>query len=155
MSVNVKRILGDKDYTVIDAKGHILGRLSSKIAKRLIYGENIVIVNAEKAVVTGKRSMNLNKYIEKSERGSQESGPYFPKHPENIFKRTVRGMLPWKNRRGRAAFEGLKVFIGVPEELKDMQFEYIDDALMEKVSKTDRYVTLGEISKYLGSKVIA
>ncbi len=155
MSVNVRRILGDEDYTVIDAKGHILGRLSSKIAKRLVNGENIVIVNAEKAVITGQRSMNLNKYIEKSERGSQESGPYFPKHPENIFKRTVRGMLPWKSRRGREAFKGLKVFIGVPEELKDMQFERIDDALMEKVSKTDRYVTLGEVSKYLGSKVVS
>lgn len=155
MSVNVKRILGDESYTVIDAKGHILGRLSSKIAKRLINGENIVIINAEKAVITGQRSMNLNKYVEKSERGSQESGPYFPRHPESIFKRTVRGMLPWKSRRGREAFKRLKVFIDVPEELRDMQFEYIDDALMEKVSKTDRYITLGEVSKYLGSKVIA
>lgn len=155
MSVNVKRILGNENYTVIDAKGHILGRLSTKIAKRLINGENIVIVNAEKAVITGQKSMNLNKYMDKREKGSQESGPYFPKHPESLFKRIVRGMLPWKNRRGQEAFKRLKVFMSVPEELEGMQFEYIDDALMEKVSKTDRYVTLGEVSKYLGSKVVA
>jgi large subunit ribosomal protein L13 len=155
MSVNIKRVLktlGD-DYTVINAEGHILGRLSSVIAKRLLRGEKIVVVNAEKAIVTGDRDMVFQRYKEKYDRGSKEKGPYFPRHPEKIFKRTVRGMLPWKSRRGREAYRRLRVFIGVPEELKDKEFEVVEQALYEKVSKTDKFVTLAEISEYLGYKL--
>jgi len=155
MSVNIKRVLktlGD-DYTVINAEGHILGRLSSVIAKRLLRGEKIVVVNAEKAIVTGDREMVFQRYKEKYDRGSKEKGPYFPRHPEKIFKRTVRGMLPWKSRRGREAYRRLRVFIGVPEELKDKEFEVVEQALYEKVSKTDKFVTLAEISEYLGYKL--
>ncbi len=154
VSVNVKRVLkllGD-DYVVINAEGHILGRLSSIIAKRLLNGEKIVVVNAEKVIITGDREMVLRRYKEKYDRGSKEKGPYFPRHPEKIFKRTVRGMLPWKSRRGREAYRRLRVFMGVPNELKDKKFEVVEDALYEKVSKTDKYVTLAEVSQYLGFK---
>jgi len=154
MSVNVKRVLkllGD-DYRVIDAEGHILGRLCSVIAKSLLKGEKIVVVNSEKVVITGDRQMVFEKYREKYERGSKEKGPYFPRHPEKIFKRTVRGMLP-KNRRGREVLKNLRVFIGVPEELKNSSVEKVECALMEKVSKAEKYVTLGEVSEYLGYKV--
>ena len=152
MTVNIKRVLkqlGD-DYKVINAEGHILGRLSSVIAKRLLNGEKIVVVNAEKAIITGDKEMVFQRYKEKYDRGSKEKGPYFPRHPEKIFKRTVRGMLPWKSRRGRDAYRRLKVFIGVPDELKDREFEVVENALHEKVSKSEKYVTIAEISKYLG-----
>jgi len=131
MSVNVKRVLktlGD-DYTVINAEGHILGRLSSVIAKRLLKGEKIVVVNAEKTIVTGDREMVFKRYKEKYDRGSKEKGPYFPRHPEKIFKRTVRGMLPWKSKRGRDAYRRLRVFMGVPDELKDREFEAVEMGL--------------------------
>jgi large subunit ribosomal protein L13 len=153
MSMNVSRILGNGDYTIIDAKGHILGRLSSKIAKRLLDGERIAVVNAEKVIITGEKYMIFARYKEKYDRGSQEKGPYFPKHPEKIFKRTVRGMLPWKSRRGRDAFRRLKVFIGVPDVLKDKKFEVVDEALFER-ARSEKYTTLGEVSSYLGYKVM-
>ncbi len=95
MSVNVERVLktlGD-DFRIIDASNHILGRLSSYIAKRLLEGEKIVVVNAEKAIITGNPENVFERYKEKYDRGSKEKGPYFPRHPEKIFKRTVRGML--------------------------------------------------------------
>jgi|Deesub1362B_J571_1020462.scaffolds.fasta_scaffold00275_7 large subunit ribosomal protein L13 len=148
--VNVKRILDNLgDFTVINAEGHVLGRLSSIIAKRLLNGEKIVVVNAEKAVVTGERSMIFQRYKDKLDRGSKEKGPYYPRHPERIFKRTVRGMIPWKSKRGREAYRNLKVFVGVPEEI-NKEFEVVENALLEKVSKTEKYVTVGEISKFLG-----
>lgn len=152
MAVNVSRVIKTLggEFTVIDASGHILGRLSSKIAKRLLKGERIVVVNAEKAVITGDKYMVFERYKEKYDRGSKEKGPYFPRHPERIFKRTVRGMLPWKSSRGREAYRNLRVFMGVPEELKGVNFEKIEDAMLEKVSKTDKYVTLAEVSRYLG-----
>ncbi|MBE8538669.1 50S ribosomal protein L13 [Geoglobus acetivorans] len=157
MSVNVERVLKTlgEDYRIIDADGHILGRLSSYIAKRLLEGEKIVVVNAEKAIITGSPENVLERYKEKYDRGSKEKGPYFPRHPERIFKRTVRGMLPWKSRRGRDAYRRLRVFMGVPEQLKDREFEKVDAALYEKVSKTEKYVYLGDVSRYLGFEVRA
>ena len=152
MSVNVRRVLktlGD-DFTVINGEGHILGRLASVVAKRLLNGEKIVIVNAEKIVVTGDRQMVFERYKEKYDRGSKEKGPYYPRHPEKIVKRTVRGMLPWKSRRGRDAYRRLRVFMGIPEELKDRELQVIDSALLEKVSKTEKYVSVAEISRHLG-----
>ncbi len=157
MSVNVERVLktlGD-DFRVIDASGHILGRLSSYIAKRLLEGEKIVVVNAEKVIITGNPENVFERYKEKYDRGSKEKGPYFPRHPEKIFKRTVRGMLPWKTGRGREAFRRLRVFIGIPDELKDREFEKVEMALYERVSKSERYVLLEDVSKYLGFEVIA
>ncbi|WP_457591374.1 50S ribosomal protein L13 [Geoglobus sp.] len=157
MSVNVDRVLktlGD-DYRVIDASGHILGRLSSYIAKRLLEGEKIVVVNAEKAIITGSPENVFERYKEKYDRGSKEKGPYFPRHPEKIFKRTVRGMLPWKSRRGREAYRRLRVFMGVPEQLRNREFERVDAALYEKVSKTEKYVYLADVSRYLGYEVRA
>ncbi len=154
MSVNIDRVLkvlGD-DYRVINAEGHILGRLCSVIAKNLLNGEKIVVVNAEKVVITGDKQMVFERYREKYERGSKEKGPYFPRHPERIFKRTVRGMLP-KNRRGREALKNLRVFVGVPDKLRGVNQEKIDHALLEKVSKAEKYVTLKEVSEYLGYKV--
>ncbi|MDK2796347.1 MAG: large subunit ribosomal protein [Archaeoglobaceae archaeon] len=150
--MNVKRVLETLkgDYVVIDATGHILGRLSSIVAKRLLNGERIVIVNAEKAVITGNKSAVFDRYKDKYDRGSKEKGPYFPKHPEKIFKRTVRGMLPWSSRRGREAYRRLRVFIGVPEELKDRNFEKVENAMLEKVSKTEKFVSLEEVSRHLG-----
>ncbi len=157
MSVNVERVLktlGD-DFRIIDAEGHILGRLSSYIAKRLLEGERIVVVNAEKVIITGNPENVFERYKEKYDRGSKEKGPYFPRHPERIFKRTVRGMLPWKTRRGRDAFRRLRVFMGVPEELKNREFEKVEIALHEKISKSERYVMLEDVSKYLGFEVRA
>lgn len=150
--MNIKRALETLggDYTVIDASGHVLGRLSSIIAKRLLNGERIVVVNAEKAVITGKKEDVFRKYKEKFDRGSKEKGPYFPRHPEKIFKRTVRGMLPWSSRRGKEAYKRLRVFIGIPEELKGKSFEKVELALLEKVSKTEKFVLLSEVSKHLG-----
>lgn len=150
--MNVKRVLDTLggDYAVIDASGAILGRLSSIIAKRLLNGERIVVVNAEKAVITGNKTSIFERYKAKYDRGSKEKGPYFPKHPEKIFKRTVRGMLPWDRRRGREAYKRLRVFIGVPEELKDREFQRIENAMLEKVSKTEKFVSLEEVSRHLG-----
>ncbi len=157
MSVNVRRVLktlGD-NFRIIDAEGHILGRLSSYIAKRLLEGERIVVVNAEKVIITGNPENVFERYKEKYDRGSKEKGPYFPRHPEKIFKRTVRGMLPWKTGKGREAYRRLRVFIGVPDELKNKELEKIEIALYEKVSKSERYVLLEDISSYLGFEVKA
>lgn len=134
---------------IIDATDHIVGRLSSHVAKMLLNGEEIIIINAEKAVVTGRREFILNDYLEKWQRGSVRKGPHYPRMPDRILRRTVRGMLPFKTSHGRDAYKRLKVFIGRPENIDSSKVERIESAINKKVRNK---ITLGEISKSLGAK---
>ncbi|MDF2957510.1 MAG: Ribosomal protein L13 [Candidatus Alkanophagales archaeon MCA70_species_1] len=139
----------DGEEKVIDAEGLILGRLASIVAKRLLSGERITIVNAEKAVISGSREMVFETYKRKRDRGSKEKGPYFPKMPDRILRRTIRGMLPYKQAKGREAFSRLRVYIGVPEEYVNKDKEKIKEASMERL-KHLKFVTLGEVAEHLG-----
>ena len=134
----------NKTKTVIDAEGAVLGRLASIIAKRLLLGEEIIVINAEKAIVTGSKERILERFKAKRERGDPIKGPFYPVRPDKVFKRVVRGMLPRKKAKGREALKRLKVYINNPENLKG-----------EKIGKTVNEITckfmyLGDICKHLG-----
>jgi len=135
---------------IYDAENQILGRLSSIIAKQLLNGEKIIVVNAEKAVLSASREYLQGHYSNKYKRGDVFHGPFFPKQPDRIFKRTIRGMLPWDRTKGRIAYKNLKAFIGVPEELKTKQFEKLKEADADRLK--GKVVSLGEISISLGAK---
>jgi large subunit ribosomal protein L13 len=135
---------------VYDAENQILGRLSSVIAKQLLKGEKIFVVNAEKAVLAGNPRFKMEKYMQKYKRGDVFHGPFFPKQPERIFRRTVRGMLPWDRTKGRKAFKILKVFIGLPEEFKNKKLEKVKAADSSRLKC--KYISLGELSIALGTK---
>ncbi|MEM5804361.1 MAG: 50S ribosomal protein L13 [Candidatus Aenigmatarchaeota archaeon] len=105
---------------VIDAEGAVMGRLASMIAKELLLGEQITVVNADKAVISGRPTMVKERYLAKIQRGTPTKGPFHPKCSDGIFRRAVRGMLP-KNKKGREAFARLRVHVGCPEELKEVQ----------------------------------
>ncbi|TGC11453.1 50S ribosomal protein L13 [Methanolobus halotolerans] len=137
--------------TIIDADGLIMGRLASTVAKRLLAGEQIDIVNADKAVISGSRLSTLREYDEILNIGNREFGPYFPRRPERILKRTVRGMLPYKRSRGKDAMSRLKVYIGVPSEFNDKEIISVKEADMNRLS-SNKYITLGQVSAKLGSK---
>lgn len=135
---------------VFDADNQILGRMCSIVAKELLRGEKVVVVNAEKAVLSASRSFLEKEYANKYERGDPGHGPFFPKTPERIFRRTVRGMIPWDRTVGREAFKNLRVFIGVPEELKSSTTQKLKEADASKL-KT-KYIKLGDISISIGAK---
>jgi len=140
----------NKMVTVIDAEMNILGRLCTKISTKLLAGEEVVVVNAEKAIITGSKEDIFAEYRQKKMRGKVIHGPFYPRRADLILKRTVRGMLPWDMPRGRNAYKLLKVYVGVPKEFDTA--EKIKFAGATNISR-DRYVTLSEISQYLGSKV--
>lgn len=130
---------------IIDADKAVLGRLASKVAKELLKGQEIVVINIEKSVISGKRNNIVDNFLEKIHRGDPNKGPFYPKYPDKIFRRTVRSMLPYKIQRGREALRRLKVHIGNPENLKG-----------EKVSKTSdelkvKYISLHDLSKEIGA----
>ncbi|OGS42471.1 MAG: 50S ribosomal protein L13 [Euryarchaeota archaeon RBG_16_62_10] len=136
--------------TVIDADGLVLGRLCTNVAKRLLNGEEVVVLNAEKAIVSGNRAQLFEFYRHRRKRGKSHltKGPYYPRTPDRVLKRTVRNMVDYKKPRGRAALKRLKVFIGVPREFAGAKAETVEGARKPNLVK---YVSLGEISKELGS----
>ncbi len=135
---------------IVDASNMIVGRLASKVAKELLNGEEIVIVNAEKAVITGSKDYIIEKYLQRRYIGSVRKGPYYPKMPDRILKRTVRGMLPMKKPRGKEAYKRLKVYMGIPREFEGKKFLVYEDA---KNTKLKGFITLKELSKHLGAKL--
>ena len=135
---------------VYDAKNKILGRLASIIAKELLKGEEVVVVNAEKAVLSGKPSQKKEFYLERIKRGDAIHGPFISRYPDEIFRRSVRGMLPWNKSKGKEAFKRLKVFIGFPESFKNKIIENIAEADASKLRS--KYITLEELSLALGAK---
>lgn len=137
--------------TVMDADGMLLGRLASVVAKRSLQGEEIAIVNAEKAVISGTRVRVCANYNQKRQRGSKEGGPFFPRRPDHIMKRTIRGMLPYKRQRGDEALKRVKVYVGIPKQFADVEMERPTDADMERLGNP-RYITLGDVSTFLGAK---
>ncbi len=138
--------------TVIDGRNAVLGRLGSVVAERIMNGEEIVIVNSEAIVVTGERDMIFADYKARVDRGdtTKRKGPFYPRRADLLFKRSVRGMIPWTTTSGRDAFRRLHVFVGTPKQFEEVDKEKVDFA-MKKV--TGKYTTLGAISKFLGSKV--
>ncbi len=136
---------------LLDAKNQILGRLASFAAKRALSGETVVVLNAEKAVVSGKR----RSIIEEAKRrlrtrtlASQSTAPVHQRRPDLFFRRVVRGMLPWKKARGKAAFHRVRVFIGVPEEYSKKTSVKVPGADASKLQSP--YVTLEELAKEIG-----
>lgn len=138
----------ENDYRVINADGLILGRMASVIAKRLLKGEKIAVVNAEKAVVSGKKKSKVKEAKEFLEVGHPRKGPMHPRRPDRILRRTIRGMLPYKQPKGKQAYKRLRVFIGIPDELKNREMETIEEAQAKKL--TCPYLTLGELAKEIG-----
>ncbi len=136
--------------TAYDATGCVLGRLATHAAQDVLGGDEVVIVNCEDAIVTGRKNDVLERYKKKYEAGTQRKGPHFPRVPDRLVKRTVRGMLPYDKPRGREAFKRLRCYIGEPEEVGDADAEVPEDARGD----THRpHVTVAEISRFLGAKV--
>jgi large subunit ribosomal protein L13 len=138
----------DQTVTVVNAEGLILGRMASMIAKRLLNGEEIVIVNAEKAVISGKKKSKVAEVKEFLEVGYPRIGPFHYRRPDRIVRRTIRGMLPYKQPKGKQAYKRLKVFIGTPEEFKNKKTETLEDARAKKLKCP--YFTLSELAKEMG-----
>ncbi len=138
--------------TVIDGKNAILGRLSSVVAEKIMAGEEVVVVNCENIVITGERDTVFASYKAKVDRGECKSrkGPFYPRRADLLFKRCVRGMIPWTTTSGRNAYRRLHVFVGVPKQFADAEL-VVEEQAMKKI--TGKYTTLGAVAKFLGSKV--
>lgn len=132
---------------IVDGNNAVLGRLASKVAKELLKGQQIVVINSEKIIISGNPKAVVERLTEKRQKGDPHKGPFFPRYPDRIFTRVVRGMLPYKSERGKKSLRRLKVYIGNPNDLKGEKFgKAIDDL-------SCKYVTLENVCKKLGAKI--
>jgi large subunit ribosomal protein L13 len=134
--------------TVIDANGLILGRMASVVAKRLLAGETIDLVNAQNIVISGNRANLVKEWKEFLKVGGFGKGPVHHRRPHEIVRRTVRGMLPYRIPKGAAAYKRLHVHIGVPEELEKAEKQSLPDCHSSKLKH--RSVTVGELAESIG-----
>jgi len=140
----------ESEETIIDAEGLILGRMASQVAKRLLNGEKIIIVNAEKAIISGKRLSILREKHEFLQVGHFRKGPYHPRRPDMIVKRVIRGMLPRKKPRGKDALKRLRVYMGVPKDYEDKEKEKISEA--DARDLRGPYISVSELARNIGWK---
>jgi large subunit ribosomal protein L13 len=131
---------------VIDADGCIMGRIASYAAKQALQGNEVAIVNCEKAFITGNRHSIFEKYIIMRQKGKhmKMKGPLFPTLPEKIMKRTIRGMLKYNEGRGKIAFKVIKCYSGVPGTYINIKKEIIC-----KRNEEVKGIALAELSKFL------
>lgn len=143
----------NKTMIVVDATNCIAGRMCSHVSKLLLEGNRVAIVNAEKAMLSGNRYMTINSYKEHLEINSVTNpihGPFHPRRPDTILSKMVRGMVPKRKPDGIGAFKRLRVYMGVPEDLRGANMKSFDDS---KITKPESYyISIGEVAKQIGWK---
>lgn len=136
----VNKATAKKEWVVIDAENEVLGRLASKIAKILRgkykpsysphvdCGDNVIVINAEKIVLTGNK-LTDKVYTRHTgyPGGQRHTSPeaLMKKYPERILEHAVKGMLP-KNRLGRAILKNLHLYVGSEHKHEAQQPKKID-----------------------------
>lgn len=135
---------------VIDGTNKPLGRLASFAAKKALEGETVIILNAEKVIISGNRRDVFARWKRRVDLRSLGNPrihtPKYPRTVVGIVKRAVRGMLPHRTKRGKAAYSRVRVYRGVPEEFKNAPLTDLPFRLPRK------YVTVGELAAWLGGK---
>jgi large subunit ribosomal protein L13 len=137
----------------VNAANCIAGRMCSHVSKLLLDGNKVAIVNAEKAMLSGNRYKTIELYKEHLEINSVTNpihGPFHPRRPDTILTKMVRGMLPKRKSRGVEAHKRLRVYVGIPEMLKNSKIETFEDS---KITKPESYYTsVGDVAKQIGWK---
>ncbi|HJU33489.1 MAG TPA: 50S ribosomal protein L13 [Nitrososphaera sp.] len=138
---------------VVDATNCIAGRMCSHVSKLLLQGNRVVIVNAERAMLSGNRYRTIDSYKEYLSINSVTNpihGPFHPRRPDTILSKMVRGMVPKRKSGGISAFKRLRVYMGVPKEMRDYKMKSFDDS---KITKPESYyISVAEVAKQIGWK---
>jgi large subunit ribosomal protein L13 len=129
-----------KEWVIVDAENQTLGRFSTKVAKLLRgkyktnftphvdCGDNVIVINAEKIRLTGKKWTDRVHFSHTGYQGGQvvlTPQEIFEKGPERLIEKSVKGMLP-KNKLGNAIFHNLHVYTGTDHKHQGQQPKAID-----------------------------
>ena len=109
---------------IIDAKDLIVGRFATFAAKQALLGNEIAIVNCEKAYLTGTPTHVLSEFRRKRVQGTWATGPFYHRQPDRLVRRMIRGMLPHKQEKGKSAYQRIMCYIGVPSDFKNRRSRF-------------------------------
>jgi len=135
---------------IIDANNKIVGRIATVAAKRALLGDKIEIINCENALITGKKGYTHGEFKRQKDMGTFK-GPFLPRMPDRFVRRMIRGMLPYKQEKGKSAYKRIMCHIGTPNEFQGKDTTNIEEADISKL-KNKNYVYIKEICKKLGAK---
>ncbi len=136
---------------IVDASNLILGRMATYVAKRALEGQRMVVVNAEKAVISGTKARVVSRAKTKLKTrtlANQEKAPTHPRRPDSYVRRVVRGMLPWKKSRGKEAFRRVRVFMGTPIDYQGKPSTRLADANASKLRVP--YISVADLAQEIG-----
>lgn len=135
---------------IVDGTNMIAGRLCSHVAKLLIEGNRVSIVNTEHVMLSGDRDaiiQSYRKFLEVASINNPKFGPFHPRRPDTMITKMVRGMLP-KKPSGKTALKRLRAYLGVPDELRSKAKTQFEDARIRKASPY--YTSMGELGRMVG-----
>ena len=141
---------------VIDCAGHLLGRLTSIVAKQLLLGQKVVLVRCELIHVSGglvRQKMKWARYRRLRTNTKPAHGPFHQRAPARMTWRTVRGMIPHKTQRGQCAMERLKCYEGIPAPYDKVKKVVIPDAIkVTHLQFKNKSVRLDQLCSEIGWK---
>lgn len=133
---------------IIDGTDYVFGRLATQIAKKALSGEEVHIINAEKLIIKGDKNAIAEKFKERRRqvnKANPEHAAKWPRVPHLLVKRMIRGMLPWKTKRGKEAYKRIIVYSGNP---KGLTASAPIDA--EKYDGIAKHITIADLCSRLG-----
>lgn len=133
---------------LINAENLLLGRFATFAAKQALLGEEVRVVNADKAVISGKKAKTVAEAKQRRNRGTPAKGPFIPRMADRYVRRTIRGMLPHRQAKGAEAYKRILCYVGVPEEFKDVKPIELKQAHASKLPNL-KFTTVGEVIKNL------
>jgi len=136
---------------IIDGTNQVAGRLCSHVAKLLINGNRVSIVNSENIMLSGNRHTIIEeyrKYLEIASITNPKFGPFHPRRPDTMISKMVRGMLPKDKPSGKTALKRLRAYLGVPNELKSKKTTQFEDAKIKKPAPY--YTSLADLGRMVG-----
>jgi len=132
---------------VYDGTDCVFGRVASVVAKELLKGNSVDLINCEDIIVSGDKKVFAKKILQKRDMGSGGSmkGPKYPRVADRLVKRMIRGMLPRDRMKGQDAFRRLKCYIGAG----DVTADEMKGAIKLTHKKPMKFSTIKEIVRIL------
>jgi large subunit ribosomal protein L13 len=147
-----------QEYLLLDAKDKILGRFCSQVAKRVLLGQKIVIINAKDAIISGSKRDIHEKYLNKlniSTATNPRRGPFWPRRPDTFMRNIIKKMLPTKKIRGKEALTRVHVYIGaIPGRFQKQYQTLVPTEILysdkKRLSYYNKFITLENLCSRIG-----
>ena len=138
------------EKVIFDGKNAIVGRLGCAVAKELLKGNSVVIINSEEAIISGERRRILEKMEGlRKKGGTSRKGPKVPRLADRFLKRMIRGMLPWDRQKGKKAYKRLRCYIGNGKGELGIKPEELKAVIKLEFKKPVKFIKIGQLVREL------